>query len=314
MFTLFLKRLIVVGMAFISLFTMNSGKGYSDNYTEYDFPIISAEMQRADTLRVMSFNLRYADVNGTVIYDRITNGLRQIFEIMPDSVGFQEATSIWMVPLTERLIMYDWVGGVDVDSGNDLLQGGSGNPIFYLKAKFKLLDSGYFWLSDTPDVPSYGPGAACRRICVWAKLKNRLTGEVYVHVNTHFDHISEEARVQGGIIVNRYIEEHFSDVPVVFTADMDTTEKREAYPTMTQNLTDTRLIAKDCVAYGTFHGGKDPNAKSDYFIDFVLCSDDFDVCAYRTVTKGVDGRFTSDHFPIYADLKLKQTCLLRGAA
>ena len=35
----------------------------------------------------------------------------------------------------------------------------------------------------------------------------------------------------------------------------------------------------------------------------VLCSDDFSVEAYRTVTKGFSGRFTSDHFPIYADLK-----------
>lgn len=94
-------------------------------------------------------------------------------------------------------------------------------------------------------------------------------------------------------------------MPVVFTADLNTTDKGEAYVTMTQNLTDTRLAAKDCVAYGTFHGGHDPSLKADYYIDFVLCSDAFDVATYRTVTKGFINRFTSDHFPIYADLKFR---------
>ncbi len=302
MLTLMLKRIMILALAIFAVFTNHTGKGNTDWYGDYDFSIIAAEKQAPCTLRIMSFNIRAGGVNGNKTTDRITIGLSQIFEIMPDSFGLQEATNIWMVALDQRLSMYDWVG-VDVDSGGDVLKGGIGNPIFYLKGKFKLLDSGNFWISDTPDEPSYGPGAACIRACTWVKLQNRLTGDVYVHVNTHFDHVSEEARVQGGLIVNRFIEEHFPDIPVVFTADLNTTDKGEAYATMTQNLSDTRLTAKDCIPYGTFHGGKDPSKKADYFIDFVLCSDDFEAAAYRTVTKGFNGRFTSDHFPIYADLK-----------
>ena len=298
---LILKRIIVFALAVFAFFTNSTGKGNTDYCGDYDFPRIAAEKQAPCTLRIMSFNIRVGGVNGNSTYDRITIGESQILEIMPDSFGLQEASNIWMVALNKRLTMYDWVG-VGVDSGGDALKKGVCNPIFYLKHKFKLLDSGWFWISDTPDEPSFGPGAACIRLCTWVKLKNRLTGDVFVHVNTHFDHVSEEARVQGALIVNRFIEEHFSDVPVVFTADMNTTDKGEAYRTMTQNLADTRLIAKDSVAYGTFHGGHDPNQKADYYIDFVLCSDDFDVAAYRTVTKGFNNRFTSDHFPIYADL------------
>ena len=301
---LIMKRIIVFALAIFAFFTNTTGKGNTDYCGDYDFPRIAAEKQAPCTLRIMSFNIRAGGVNGNTTYDRMTIGLSQIFEIMPDSFGLQEATNVWMVGLDERLTMYDWVG-VNTVAGGDLLKGGTGNPIFYLKSKFRLLDSGYFWLSDTPDVPSIGPDASMERICTWVKLRNRLTGDVYVHVNSHFDHVSEEARVQAGIIVNRFIEENFSDVPVVFTADMNTTDKGEAYATMTQNLTDTRLAAKDCVSYGTFHGGHDPNKKADYYIDFVLCSDDFDVAAYRTVTKGFNNRFTSDHFPIYADLKFR---------
>lgn len=303
MFTLVIKRIMVFVMVIFSFFTNSTGKGNPDYCGDYDFPRIAAEKQAPGTLRIMSFNIRAGGVNGNTVYDRMTIGLSQIFEIMPDSFGLQECTNVWLVGLDERLVMYDWVG-VDANTGGDLLHNhGTGNPIFYLKEKYALLDSGTFWLSDTPDIPSRGPGAACIRACTWAKLQNRLTGKTYVHVNTHFDHVSEEARVLGAEIVNRYIEEHFADVPVVFTADMNTTEKGEAYATMTQHLTDTRLSAGDSVPYGTFHGGKDPAKKADYYIDFVLCSDDFSAEAYRTVTKGFNDRFTSDHFPIYADLK-----------
>lgn len=305
MLTLLMKRIMVFALAIFALFTNSTGKGNTDYCGDYDFPRIAAERQAPCTLRVMSFNIRSGGVNGNTTYDRITIGESQIFEIMPDSFGLQEATNVWMVALDERLTMYDWVG-CEINNGGDVLKSGYANPIFYLKYKFQLLDSGNFWLSDTPDVPSIGADASMNRLCTWAKLKNRLTGQVYVHVNSHFDHVSEAARVQGGQIVTRYIEENFSDVPVVFTADMNTTDKGEAYATMTQNLTDTRLAAKDCVAYGTFHGGHDPSQKADYYIDFVLCSDDFDVVAHRTVTKGFNNRFTSDHFPIYADLKFKK--------
>lgn len=304
MFTLAMKRIIVFALAIFAFFSSWGGKDSPDYCGDYDFPRIAAQKQAPETLRIMSFNIRSGGVNGNTTYDRMTIGLSQIFEIMPDSFGLQECTNVWLTGLDERLVMYDWVGA-DVDTGGDLLHDhGTGNPIFYLKNRFTLLDSGMFWLSDTPDAPSFGPKAACIRACTWAKLQDKQTGEVYVHVNSHFDHVSEEARVLGAEIVNRYIEEHFADVPVVFTADMNTTEKGEAYAVMTRNLADARLAAEDCVSYGTFHGGHDPNEKADYYIDFVLCSPDFEAAAYRTVTKGFGNRFTSDHFPIYADLRL----------
>ena len=298
-----LKRIVVFFMALISLFTAGKGNKYADWCGDYDFPRIAAEKQTIGTIRVMSYNIRCADVNGVQVSDRIGIGVRQIKEVMPDVLGIQEATPEWMKALDKKLGLYDWVG-VERDNGGSPLKGGESCPIFYLKARLKLTDSGHFWISDTPGEPSFGPGAACKRICTWAKFKVRATGKEFVHVNTHYDHISEEARIMGARIVTAFISEHFADLPVVFTADMNTTEKGGTYAIMTQSFADARVAAEDCEAYGTFHGGKDPALKADYYIDFVLCTDAFRVKTYRTVTKGVDGRFTSDHFPIYADLEL----------
>lgn len=303
MITLFLKRLTTLLMAIISLFTAGSSGRYSDNYAGFDFPCIAAKRQKAFTYRIMSYNIRCGDVNGTEVSDRIGIGVRQIRQIMPDSLGIQEATGEWMKALDKKLVLYDWVG-VEREEGGDPRNSGESCPIFYLKTRFQLVDSGYFWISDTPEVPSLGPGAACKRICTWARLRKRFSKKEFVHVNTHFDHVSEEARVEGGKIVKQFIEENFSNLPVVFTADMNTTPEGEAYATMTTNLQDARLAAEDAAAFGTFHGS-DVESWENYYIDFVLCTKQFEIKTYRTVTKGVDGRFTSDHFPIYADLKLK---------
>ena len=304
MFILILKRSILFLMSVVSLFTASSADKWADSCKDHEFPLIAAEKQAADTLRIMSFNIRCKDVNGVPADDRKGVVVRQILEVMPDSVGLQEATSAWMNTLDKQLsLLYGWVG-VDRDKGGDPLAKDAGEscPVFYLKAKVRLLDSGSFWLSETPDEPSFGPGAACRRICTWAKLQDRVSGDVYVHVNSHFDHVSEQARAEGAKIVNAFITANFADVPVVFTADMNTTDKGAAFATMTQMLSDARVRAADAEPFGTFHACN-PETHADYVIDFVLCSAQFSVDAYRTVTKGVDGRFVSDHFPIYADLR-----------
>lgn len=304
MFILCLKKIVIFLMSAVSLFTASSGDKWADSYKDHEFPLIAADEQAADTLRILSFNIRCADVNGVSADDRKSIVVRQILEVMPDSVGLQEATSSWMQTLDHKLgLLYDWVG-VDRDNGGSPLAKDAGEscPVFYLKARFRLLDSGSFWLSETPDEPSYGPGAACRRICTWAKLEDRKSGSVYVHVNTHFDHVSEQARAEGAGIVSGFIAENFADVPVVFTADMNTRDTGAAYAAMTQTFSDTRLLAADAETFGTFHACQ-PETHADYVIDYVLCSPQFSVDAYRTVTKGVDGRFVSDHFPIYADLR-----------
>ncbi len=271
-----------------------------DSYAGHDFPLIEPAEKAENATRIMSYNLRCEDVNGVAADQRRDIVAEQIRQVQPDSFGVQEATAAWMKSLTKQLPAYSWVG-LERDNGKAANKGGEACAVFYLKAKYQLLDHGDFWLSDTPDQPSIGPGAACKRICTWAKLKDRRTGAVYVHVNTHFDHVSEEARVLGAQIVTAYINEHFEGLPVVFTADLNTKAGGEAYRTMTANLFDTRLAAADSVSFGTFHACR-PETHADDYIDFVLCSENIQALTYRTVTAGVNGRFVSDHFPIYADV------------
>lgn len=272
---------------------------YGDAYKEGTFPIIGVGEKAEDAVRVMSFNIRSADVNDVPASRRRLPALEEILRIAPDSLGVQEATPEWMFWL-RQMPQYGIVGEC-----RDGKRQGEACPVLYDRKKYKLIDHDTFWLSETPDEVSYGWDAACRRTCTWALLENRQDGTHYVHVNTHFDHVGTTAVRESAKMISAFIAERFADVPVVFTADLNARPGSEGYNIMTETLFDARLTAPDCTdecrALGTFHDGK-PEGRKLSQIDYILCGEGVTALSYRTVTDGVNGRFVSDHFPIYADL------------
>ena len=292
---LFFRIFLALTLCFTSLSNTVNGVVPGDTFTPDTFPIIKAAPKPLRCVRIASFNIRCADVNGVQIKDRADLVLKQICDIAPDSVGMQEVTGDWLKQI-RRIPGYETVG-----EGRDG-RGSEGCQILYNKLRYTCLETKTFWLSETPDEMSFGWDAACRRICTYAVLKNRLTGDVYAHVNTHFDHRGKVAVVKEAQMVSALIEEKFGEIPVVFTADLNATPESEPYRIMTERLADARLIAARAESFGTFHG-LSPQTHADYYIDFVLCRADTEVLNYRTVTAGESGMFVSDHFPIYADLR-----------
>ncbi len=301
MFFSFLQKCVAVLLSLTATLFVATGIQMADSMEGHEYPLISPTEKNEEDVRVMSFNVRNTDLNGVPAPLRRDLGIREILQIMPDSFGLQEATITWMAALRAKLPAYGCVG-VARDNGKTILGMGEYSAVFYLREKYKLLDHGDFWLSDTPDEPSYGPGASYRRICTWALLQNKETSETYAHVNTHLDNGSNEAREAGARQIVDFIESKFADTPVVFTADMNTGEGSTAYKIMTAALNDARYAAADSEGADTYHNCT-PEDKPVIILDYVMCSKDVTVDVFRVVTDGIDGRFVSDHFPIYADVR-----------
>ncbi len=270
-----------------------------DRYNKEDFVQIPLEPKEDGDIRIMSFNLRCSDVNGVKMKDRCNLAVKFLLQAQADTVGVQEATPEWMKVLSEGLPEYGYVG-VGRDGGDK----GEYSAVFYLKEKYTVRDSGTFWLSETPEVSSYGWDADCKRVCSYALLENKQNGTRFVHVNSHFDHVGAVAQKNEAEMVSAFMREKFGDDPKVFTADMNVLPDSEPYRIMTSLLQDASLTGKDSVKYGTYHDCK-PQKMKEHTIDYVLYTGKWEPAHYRTVTVGVDGRFVSDHFPIYADMKLK---------
>lgn len=261
-------------------------------------PNVEAPPVAEGQIRIVSFNIRYGGNGLRSAKSRAPLVIKTLQDAKPDSFGLQEALREWMDYLTEGLPEYGWVG-VGRDDGQEA---GEYNPIFYRKDQYELIDSGTFWLSETPEVPSLGWNGGCNRLCTWAVLREKATGFTYAHVNTHLDNASEEARVNGARLVREKMLSF--DMPVVCTGDFNVSEGSEVYNLMNSGaIADSKYLAPDSMTSGTYHDYFPVSMSQKSPIDYIFVTKDTVAPqVYRVLNHRVDGRFSSDHYPIYADM------------
>ena len=178
-----------------------------------------------------------------------------------------------------------------VGEGRDGGHNGEYSCIFYKKALFDVIDSDTYWLSETPDKVSAHETSAYRRIMTFARLRDKTSGLEFVHVNTHLDHASYEARkFQAGVLVD--FAAKYMDVPVLMTGDFNCTASEDTYKVITgASLIDASKEAPTAEKKATFPG----NGK---VIDFVFCNAAVYPMVYEVIDEKVDGEYPSDHYPI----------------
>ena len=266
-------------------------------------PFISsaADKQEKDyDLKVISYNIRMgAAKDGTNSWEfRYPATALMIEDQKPDVFGLQEAFSYQVRFIAENFKDYDNVG-VGRDNGKDK---GEFMSIFWNKKTVKMIKWGTFWLSETPEKPSMGWDAACKRTATWALMKDKRTGKMFYFVNTHLDHKGKEAQRKGlELIVSRIDEINPKGFPMVLTGDFNIKPDNTALKGLEERMQSARKIAPKTDNAATFNNwGK---AKADMVIDYIYVSG-FSACPeYHTINeKYGDWKYISDHYPIYAKL------------
>lgn len=242
-------------------------------------------------------------LEGTHSSKRVKLFAQQINDRLPDVLGVQEINSTWVAKMEEFLPQYDYYG---VKRGGDANENQSEmNGIFYLKEKFEVVEKNTFWISETPDVESKFEGAGCYRICSYLILKNKLTGEIFAHFNTHLDNESAEARTLGGTLLTERIEKvlvKYGDIPVVVTGDFNQYSDEEACKALENkgflNVNTTVDGGDNMLTYNGWT--KDTVGRP---IDYIFVNDKFDAQSYQVVTETGARTNVSDHYMIEAILK-----------
>jgi endonuclease/exonuclease/phosphatase family metal-dependent hydrolase len=192
--------------------------------------------------------------------------------------------------------------GVGRDDGK---REGEFSAVFYNHDRFKKLDGGTFWLSQTPSQCSFGWDAACRRICSWVKLEDKHSGEIFHVFNTHFDHIGEEARRESAqLILNKMEKIAGGEGAVVLCGDFNLPPDAAPISLIKSKLHDAFMVS-ELPPYGsvaTFHGFTydDPPRQR---IDYVFVSGGVRVLRYGALTDSRDRSFFSDHLPVLVTLQ-----------
>ena len=253
----------------------------------------------AGELRVMSYNVWLAPTPESNDWPaRRDNLVADIRATDPDLFGLQEAYKHQLDYIMAALGDYSFVG-VGRDDG---AEGGEYCPVLYKTEKFDLLDSGTFWLSETPDIPGKkGWDAACNRVVSWAKLREKESGRILVYANTHFDHISEKARGESSKLILKFKEEKAKDLPFIITGDFNSVDTDAAYTTIVSGLRDARKAAKTARGGVRTWPAEKPVKKGENVIDYIFLTDDFTVESFDIhINPPNNDPLPSDHYSIDA--------------
>lgn len=219
----------------------------------------------------------------------------------PISFGVQEALETQMDFIDRSLSDYDYVG-VGRDDGK---RAGEFSAVFYKKG-LKVLKSGTFWLSTTPDNVSKGWDAALPRVCSYAQFETE-DGKQFWHFNTHFDHVGVEARAESAKLIVEKIKEMTNEGDaVVLTGDFNVTPDTDPYANIIKYMDDDLEKSETKLAgpFGTF-SGFDVNSKLERRIDYIF-SRNLKVLSYSHLDdKRDNGLWVSDHLPVKATFSLK---------
>ena len=249
---------------------------------------------------VMSFNILCAGKDELVWKKRIPLVVRAIRKADPDTFGVQEAHIGWMRALKGAFPDYTAVG-VGRDNGKNK---GEFSAVFFKKEKYKLLDAGNFWLSETPDRPGKGWDAVCIRICSYAKLQDKKTGQIFVHMNTHLDHVGTIAMQNGAELIGERASQFDKDIPVILTGDFNVTpDSAPCQAIRNCGFTDARDVAAHTDKAYTFHAYQPDNPILHSEIDYIFVKGNVTVRELKVIRKKIDGYFPSDHFPVVADIR-----------
>lgn len=261
--------------------------------------IFCAVFSYGQDYKVMTYNIRYDNPNDGENQWKLRKDFlaNQIRFFAPDVFGIQEGLHHQVTYLNQELTNYNFVG-VGRDDGK---QKGEYSAIFYNKAKFKLLQSNTFWLSETPNKISVGWDASMERICTYALFKDKNTHQQFWVFNTHFDHIGEKARQESAKLIYAKTEAlNAKNFPVIVMGDFNLEPNSKPIQYLSSKINDTyhESVTKPFGPKGTFNNFKfyEPVTKR---IDYIFTSKKIKIHKYAVLSDAKDCKYPSDHLPVF---------------
>ncbi len=304
-----IKAIIISAVAVVSAFGVATGTVFIKYPMSPKVEIKSSEerIKDNDKLLVASYNTAApwgSLLKGTHTDRRAHLFAQQINDCLPDVLGVQELNTFWEAKFEELLPQYEHYG--IKRGGDDKERTSEINAIYYLKDKFELLESDTFWISLTPDQESRFEGAGCHRICSYVVLKNKATGKITAHLNTHLDNVSVAAQDLGGDLINQKateLGEKYDDLVVIVTGDFNQYENGIGVSSLTDSgFINSSSTVENGNSLTTYHGwGKDIYPEA---IDFILVKNATNVMNYKNYEVKYDDSYVSDHYMISAEVEL----------
>src|SRR5215212_1760500 len=210
-------------------------------------------------VRVMSFNVRgsFRDARKKNAWrNRAALNIATIERYAPDVIGLQESQRGNLATYRRHLPRYAQIRGPKYGNAYPY----DSNAILYDPEKLRPLDTGGFWLSETPERHSKSWGTRVARSATWTLFALTNTNLAVLHLNTHLDHVSAPARREGSNLIIEKIAEisdRAGETPaVILTGDFNARPDSATHKNfMEPGFGDTYLAAdiEEDQSANTFH-------------------------------------------------------------
>jgi Metal-dependent hydrolase len=252
-------------------------------------------MEPRKTLNIATFNIRYDNAgDGPNAWPNRREWVRDLIDYHEfDIVGVQEALAHQLDFLSEKRLEAVGVGREDGKRAGEF------SAILFDRKRFQKRDSGTFWLSETPDVPSKGWDASLPRVCTWVRLHDRESGRDLFHFNTHFDHRGTVAREKSAQLVADKMAKMAGSEAALLTGDFNLTPETKPIKLLAGILRDSRAVteSKPYGPVGTF-SGFDVQRPLEAPIDYIFVNPKVRVLKFAVVPDNWGQRYPSDHLPV----------------
>jgi endonuclease/exonuclease/phosphatase family metal-dependent hydrolase len=258
----------------------------------------------AQTLGVMTFNVRYPSPDdGPNVWENRRDILVETIRLKnPDLFGTQELFHKQGQYIADKLPEYTWFGISRRGNNQDEHMG-----VFYKPSKLRLLESGNFWLSESPDTPgSMSWDVSLPRMVTWGLFEISETGRRIYFYNTHFPHRREDAaaRVECAKVIAKRMRTLPEDLPFLMTGDFNAQVGEDVYKILVPPLKDawveTPRKSGPETTSSRWHGNTEGRR-----IDWILYRGNIKTLEAETVTHNLDGRYPSDHYPVFVTLEIR---------
>ncbi|MBL8447920.1 MAG: endonuclease/exonuclease/phosphatase family protein [Zoogloeaceae bacterium] len=255
--------------------------------------------------RVMSFNLRTAAAeDGPWAWQwRRARVAAVIRDYGPDLLGLQECLAGEQADdVRAALPEHEFVG---IPRGGPTGADQEMAPMLLRRTRFRIAETGHFWLGETPDTAgSRSWGADYPRTVSWARLHPiEAPDRSLLFANTHFDYAGD-APVAEAAQLRRWVDGQGTEA-VIITGDFNLAPDSPGHRLLTQEGPLADCLRESGETAGSFHdyGREEPPLA----LDWILASRTLKTLRARVVRDPPGTPHASDHFAVVAELAWADT-------
>lgn len=249
-----------------------------------------------NTHAILSQNLASSAENND--YNNQSNDIINMLEAhSPDIVCFQEASS----KIVSNLATYFTGNNYDVVTKYADESNTSSAPIFYNSKKYSLEKSGYYWLSDTPNISSVAWTEKKPYIVTWVLLKDIESKDTFGIVNIN---LSTDLTIQSKSLecIKKNCEMQFTNEEYILCGTFNFTSKDQTFNLINDSYNNLSVLSNKLYNVGPTTTNKTESQEDDYVYDYFFGTKKIKCDRYAVLKDAIETSNVLYHYGVMSNI------------